>query len=272
MTDYYEFLQISPNAEMDTIHRVYRFLAARFHPDNPSSGNLEQFRLLKTAYDTLSDRARRAEYDATRKQKPPQPLSQTIDFMDTLEGELNRRLAVLAVLYHRRRTNATIPEVSLAEIEERMGFPRDYLEFTLWYLQRKGYVAKSDNAQYTLTADGVDFVEQHRGDFRPLNRMLTCGSDEATDAAPKEDVRADAAAAPDRRESSSRAGAGSPAAIDPASERRVGLRDRRVGSPDTRTTKTERRVGPRDRRRSGLGAFGSSCAEVVRAGRQRDLR
>jgi len=29
--DYYEFLQISPNAEPATIHRVYRFLASRFH-------------------------------------------------------------------------------------------------------------------------------------------------------------------------------------------------------------------------------------------------
>jgi curved DNA-binding protein CbpA len=34
--DYYEFLQISPNADADTIHRVYRFLAARLHPDNPA--------------------------------------------------------------------------------------------------------------------------------------------------------------------------------------------------------------------------------------------
>ncbi len=54
MLDYYEFLQISSNAEVDTIHRVYKFLAARFHPDNQSSGNPEQFRLLKTAYDERS--------------------------------------------------------------------------------------------------------------------------------------------------------------------------------------------------------------------------
>ena len=32
--DYYEFLQISPHADTETIHRVYRYLAARFHPDN----------------------------------------------------------------------------------------------------------------------------------------------------------------------------------------------------------------------------------------------
>ena len=34
--DYYEVLQVSQNAEPETIHRVYRIMAARFHPDNPS--------------------------------------------------------------------------------------------------------------------------------------------------------------------------------------------------------------------------------------------
>lgn len=43
MPDYYEFLQISPSAEADTIHRVYRFLAARFHPDNQDNGDAEKF-------------------------------------------------------------------------------------------------------------------------------------------------------------------------------------------------------------------------------------
>ena len=47
--DYYEFLQISPNADAETIHRVYRFLAARLHPDNSETGHEENFRLLKGA-------------------------------------------------------------------------------------------------------------------------------------------------------------------------------------------------------------------------------
>ena len=41
--DYYEFLQISRNADPDTIRRVYRFLAARFHPDNPETGDSDKF-------------------------------------------------------------------------------------------------------------------------------------------------------------------------------------------------------------------------------------
>ena len=173
MTDFYELLQISPNADAETIHRVYRFLAARAHPDHMQDGDAGIFLQLKTAYDVLSDPARRAAYDASRQPDSSEPLSSTVDFMDHRDGELNRRLAVLALLYHRRRATPNLPEVALAEIEERMGFPRDYLDFTLWYLQKKGYLVKADNAQYALTADGVDFVESERAKLPILNRLLT---------------------------------------------------------------------------------------------------
>jgi DnaJ-class molecular chaperone len=32
--DFYEVLQVSASAEPETIHRVYRLLAQRWHPDN----------------------------------------------------------------------------------------------------------------------------------------------------------------------------------------------------------------------------------------------
>lgn len=176
--DYYEFLQISPRADQETIHRVYRFLAARFHPDNPVSGDADKFATLTTAYEVLSDPARRVEFDAAREKKGSQapPLSTSIDFMDGVAGELNRRLAVLAVLYFRRRNNPRFPEVSLAELESRMGFPRDYLDFTTWYLQKKAYITKADNSDFTLTATGVDFVETQRANIPVLNRLLTNGA------------------------------------------------------------------------------------------------
>lgn len=176
--DYYEFLQISPNADADTIHRVYRFLAARFHPDNPSSGDPEKFFMLKTAYDVLANPDTRVEYDMTRERQTAEqtPLSSSVDFMDQFEGELNRRLAVLAVLYYRRRNNSQRPEVGLQEIEQQMGFPRDYLDFTTWYLLKKGYITRADNSDFTLTAEGVDFVETQRVNMPVLNKMLTAGS------------------------------------------------------------------------------------------------
>jgi len=176
--DYYEFLQISPNAEPVTINRVYRFLAGRLHPDNPETGDAEKFRLLKQAFDVLSDPDLRAKYDATYKKEAPAaaPLSNSIDFMDSIDGELNRRLAVLALLYIKRRTNPYKPEVSLGEVERRMGFPREYLEFTMWYLWNKKFITQADNSDFTLTAAGVDFVEEKRGNVPILNKLLTDGS------------------------------------------------------------------------------------------------
>ena len=45
--DYYEVLQISPNAEAETIQRVFRILAARYHPDNPETASLSILQLEK---------------------------------------------------------------------------------------------------------------------------------------------------------------------------------------------------------------------------------
>jgi curved DNA-binding protein CbpA len=176
--NYYELLQINPNAEPDTVHRVYRFLAARFHPDNPDTGDADQFALLKQAYDVLSNPVTRAEYDmaCTKEASDAAPLSSSVDFMDSMEGELNRRLAVLALLYFRRRSDSSHPQVSLFEVEARMGFPREYLEFTIWYLQKKAYIVRADNADFTLTAEGVDFVETQRANIPVLDRLLTSGN------------------------------------------------------------------------------------------------
>jgi curved DNA-binding protein CbpA len=177
--DYYEFLEISPQATQETIHRVYRYLASRYHPDSSGTGDLDKFVQLAAAYKVLSDPARRAEYDtqrATNHLAIPNPLSNTIDFLDQVEGDQNRRLAVLAILYYRRRLYPNEPEVSLAEIERRMGFPRDYLDFTTWYLAKKKYITRADNSDFTLTVDGVDFIETQRASVPLVNRLLTKGS------------------------------------------------------------------------------------------------
>lgn len=261
MVDYYEFLQISPNADMETIRRVYRFLATRLHPDNPQTGDPEQFQLLKTAFDVLSDRSRRAEYDTARRLVTREPLSTQVDFMDNLEGELNRRLAVLAVLYHRRRSSTHKPEISLAEIEERMGFPRDYLDFTLWYLQKKGYISKGDNVTYSLTAEGVDFVEKERVGFPTLNKLLTAGSEVMTDEIVKVTEEPAAPPPPEPEPPGPQVSMRSSPIVLPASmeheyDRRFGKPERRVGMPDLRKFKAERRIGVKDRRQTPDGMPG----------------
>ena len=84
---------------------------------------------------------------------------------------------MLSVLYFQRRANPYSPDISFVEIEERLGFPREYLEFTVWYLKSKGYITRTDSSDFTLTADGVDFVETQRVNLPVLNKLLTKGSD-----------------------------------------------------------------------------------------------
>ena len=159
--DYYEVLQINRNADVETVHRVYRFMATRFHPDNSKTGDLERFLLLRQAYQVLSDPARRQQYDEATAAADSEPLEifELQEFIDGTEGEINRRLGVLSILYRRRRRNDGSPTMSLLDLEKRMSLPREYLDFTLWYLRVKGYVKAEDNSDYALTASGVDYLE-----------------------------------------------------------------------------------------------------------------
>ncbi len=177
--DYYEILQISPNADAETIHRVYRIMASRFHPDNPVTGSLERFLQMREAYQTLSDAELRAQYDAGRQNGLPQPdpIFWQKSFVDGIEGETNRRLGVLSLLYQRRRISENKPGVSVMELEQRMAFPREYLNFTLWYLRSKGYVSvMPDNSDCALTSDGVDFVESSSNTNKVIRELLTAGT------------------------------------------------------------------------------------------------
>jgi curved DNA-binding protein len=176
--DYYEFLQISPKAEPATIQRVYRFLAGRFHPDNPETGDPERFLLLNRAFAVLSDPERRAAYDGSIEGRiRPIPAFESVDFMDGVEGETNRRLAVLGLLYRRCRANIENPKVTLAEMETLMGFPREYLDFTTWYLKSKKYITREDNSDFALTVLGVDYVEANYSKLPILHRLLTAGGE-----------------------------------------------------------------------------------------------
>jgi len=64
--DLYELLGIPPDADDAELRRVWRELARKWHPDSSGTDTTFIFQKLIAAYATLSDPARRAEYDATR--------------------------------------------------------------------------------------------------------------------------------------------------------------------------------------------------------------
>jgi len=164
--DYYELLQVSPSAEPETIHRVYRLLAQRHHPDNQQSGNVERFRILHEAYAVLSDPERRARYDVTyaeSKQQRWRLAAAPAKIENGHEFEQFIRLTVLEVLCAQRRAEPARPGVFFTDLEGLTGQPREHLEFTIWYLAQKKFLQRGDSAQLTITVDGIDYLEQHYG-------------------------------------------------------------------------------------------------------------
>jgi curved DNA-binding protein len=163
-SDYYEVLQVSANADLDTIHRVYRLLAQRFHPDNRETGNEARFRELSDAYRVLGNPEERARYDVTYHQNRKDRwrlVNGGSQSEDDFAIEHAFRLTLLEALYTRRRMDPSSPTVYSSDLESMIGRPREHLEFTIWYLLQRKFVTRDDNSRLLITADGVDFLEQN---------------------------------------------------------------------------------------------------------------
>lgn len=165
--DCYELLQISPNADPDTVHRVFRLLAQRYHPDNQDTGDAARFRKLHDAYTVLSDPEKRAQYDAkyeALRQERWKFVTVGPPAENDFEMEQQLRRTMLEILYSRRRIESDSPSMSNWDLAQLMGRPREHLEFTIWYLAQKKMVTRDDQSKLQITADGVDYLEQNPGE------------------------------------------------------------------------------------------------------------
>lgn len=160
--DYYETLQLGRNADTDTVHRVYRILAQRYHPDNCETGNAERFRQVLEAYRVLCDPEQRAAYDATHldAQRVRWRIFDQNTAIDEFEAEKAKRKGVLALLYRKRVISTREATMSMQDIEDLLAVPREHLEFTFWYLRENNWVTRSDNNRFSITIQGVEHLEQ----------------------------------------------------------------------------------------------------------------
>ena len=162
--DYYELLQVSPNAEQETISRTYRLLAQRYHPDNRETGNEARFRELRDAYTILNDPEQRAKYDVSyhrQRQDRWRLVSTGAQSEGDFAVEQMFRLTMLEALYTKRRADPGNPSLYSTELEELLGRSRAHLEFTTWYLLQKKFVVRDDQSRLVITADGVDHLEEN---------------------------------------------------------------------------------------------------------------
>ncbi|MGC9046703.1 MAG: DnaJ C-terminal domain-containing protein [Minisyncoccia bacterium] len=62
MKDYYKILGVDKNASEEDIKKAFRRLAHKYHPDK-AGGNAEKFKEINEAYQVLSNKEKRAQYD-----------------------------------------------------------------------------------------------------------------------------------------------------------------------------------------------------------------
>lgn len=184
--NHYETLQVSPRAEQLVITKVYRLLAAYYHPDNKQTGDEEKFKQILKAYEVLSDPAMRSRYDleffgptpkttaAKQAEESRSNLSRTRESLKSRLGNLDEsrfssendlserdlRKFMLLALYDVRRNNPGRPELSLLVLSELFGCTVDNLEFSSWYLKEKALIRISESADFSITVSGVDYVEK----------------------------------------------------------------------------------------------------------------
>lgn len=173
-TDYYELLEISPRANLETIERIFRYFAMRYHPDNQDTGDEVRFSELVEAHNTLKDPVKRAQYDIEYKEhlNIRLDLAQEASNSKGIERDSDIQAKLLSLLYAKRRQDVNNPGIGDVEIERLLDCPREHLEFHLWYLKAKGWIARIENGTIAITIEGIDRANSEYPRKAAVTRLL----------------------------------------------------------------------------------------------------
>ena len=167
--DYYELLQLSPNADSETIERAFRHLAKKYHPDNSEYANNELFLKIVEAHEVLTDSERRAQYNTWYKEywNKKRDILSLASNSTALGDDKIVRNRLLSLLYVQRRKHMNKPGLGEHEMAQLLNTSPELVEFHLWYFRSKKWVERLENGHLAITATGVDQAEQNRHGLKP---------------------------------------------------------------------------------------------------------
>ena len=161
--DHYAVLGLDPKSDSESIQKAYTKLAQKFHP-NSDTPDKEKFEAVNFAYEVLSDPMLRREFDKLKGISGEEggPKFTGLKFFDALGRETGLRVAILCILYDRRRLKPFTPSLSLKHVENILEATIDELNFALWYLKQRGLAASDDKSNLQITVEGMDYLETNQ--------------------------------------------------------------------------------------------------------------
>ncbi len=165
--DHYQVLQVSRQADTDTIRRIFHILAQRYHPDNRETGNQEKFRQVVDAHAVLCDPETRAAHDVflAGEDKGRYKIFDSLENTEGVQAEIRKRQGILRLLYAKRLTDAHRPSMRAREFAEMLACPLEHLEFALWMLREQHLIIRADNNYFEITWQGVQAFEAEQGGY-----------------------------------------------------------------------------------------------------------
>ena len=198
--DYYETLEISPNANAETIDRIFRYFAQRYHPDNQDTVILPD--LVKSWMPIIRSKIRSNVRSTIFSIKIVRTLGRKLaaEASDSngIERDVDIQDKLLSLLYVKRRRNTRDPGIGNQELERLSGSPSEHLEFHLWYLKAKGWIGKLENGTLAITVEGIDRAnsEHHRkttvkllGDKDPSQKGMRSAFGSLADKPPRTKIQ-----------------------------------------------------------------------------------
>ena len=181
----YVVFGIERTASNDAIHKRYQELVKLFHPQKGESPDAEQFKAINDAYEVLTDPYGRKTLDDMLdgpQQDKSAPVFLVEEIVSSLPDQIGRRSTILAVLYDRRRQKPNRPGVSFRNLEMMLGWTPDQLELTLWYLKQRELVTADDKSNLLVTANGMDYMENHTPTLEAVMKYIKPKAAEAETA------------------------------------------------------------------------------------------
>ena len=168
--NHYETLEVSPSASFETVERVFRYLAKRYHPDATEHGDIQKFAQIAEAYEVLGDPEKRASFDVELgKQKVAEV--ELVEGAGTIGDDTADRHRLLSLFYAQRRKDIKNPGLGINTVEQLMGIPVEVLDFHVWFFREKGWIQREEGGAISITADGVEKLEASAERQAEQNRL-----------------------------------------------------------------------------------------------------